>query len=52
MINDIKTMIAEFKENSGSKITDRDIAGINKINFELNLLARHEVSKKKPKPKK
>ena len=48
MIDDIKEAIQAFQETKVAALTPRDIAGINKINFELDLLKVHD---KKPKKK-
>lgn len=47
MIDDIKEAVDSFKKSNESALTARDVAGINKINFELELLKSHEKPVKK-----
>jgi hypothetical protein len=49
MIDDIKEAIDSFKNQNEKALTGRDIAGINKIHFELDLLKAHEKTSKKKK---
>jgi hypothetical protein len=49
MIDDIKEAVDSFKNQNGNALSDRDVAGINKIQFELDLLKTHEKRSKKKK---
>jgi len=51
MIDDIKEAVDSFKNQNGSALSDRDIAGINKIQFELDLLKCLEKPTRQKKKK-
>jgi len=52
MIDDIKEAVESFKETNTKGLSDRDIAGINKIHFELDLLKTHEKKSRRTLSKK
>jgi len=47
MLDDIKDSIDQFQQSNGEALSERDLMGINKIHFELDLLKRVEVKPKK-----
>jgi len=47
MLDDIKDSIDQFQQANGEALSERDLMGINKIHFELELLKRVEVKPKK-----
>lgn len=47
MLEDIKDAVENFKNSQGQALSERDLMGINKIHFELDLLQRLEVKVKK-----
>ena len=49
MIDDIKEAVDSFKNQNETALSGRDIAGLNKIQFELDLLKTLEKPKRKKK---
>lgn len=47
MIDDIKEAVDNFQKDNEPVLTARDLMGINKIIFELDLLKVHEKKSKK-----
>ncbi len=46
MIDDIKEAVQSYHDANKAVLSERDLLGINKINFELDLLKNHSTKKR------